>query len=1016
MKRLLNWLQTRRRTLLWACAALSLYALLGFLFLPWFAGRQLTDLLERRLALDLQMEALRFNPFSFTLEAGQLQLHASDGPLLDLERLYVNLEPWRLLLLEVRVGDVEIDSPQVYINRYTSTDNTFSRLARQWRETADPDDSTVVVEEEAGAEPFPLEVLRFQYNNGSIHYRDEVPETTFQTTLGPINTGVDHLSLQEAEEDGNKRLVMQLEEGGTLTWISTFSVTPLQLSGQLTVDGFSLGIPYRYFADSLPFVLQSGDLALTLDYSLSLPSGPRLELSNLAVRISDFTAVDTVTGASLLSDADLALEGGSFAYPELAAQAEALRINALQFNLQRNQAGELNWLAMLAGLPRAGTDPAAQPAPAPDRPVQLRIGEASIGNTQVTYLDQSLQTPAAITLQTEARLQDFSLAPDTRMPFTSRVQPTSGGSIDVEGELQLLPDLNLDARLEVTELALQPAQAWLDEVAQVDIDSGNLSLRARVQSTAGEPFSWQGAASIAGLQLTDRQREETLLSLAAMQLETVEFALGGRSLAISELGIDGLFARVLIDEDGQSNIARALVAAGDQDSTLAADTEAEADVDQAARTADTVAEGSAFDFSLGRLQLVNAGSDFTDRSLPIVFDTQMRDLQGEISGFSTQSNEAMAVSLEGQVGAFGLAEISGALNPLDMARQTNIRLAFNNLELPAMTPYVIKFAGREIAEGRVDVELVYTIDDSALDASNVVIIRDMRLGERVEYPDAMSLPLDLAVALLKNGEGVIDLRVPVTGNVNDPQFSFGPVIRQAIVNVLTGIVAAPFRLLGALVGGDAEDLENIRFRPGRSDLAPPEQEKLQKLLGALVQRPQLALELPAPYAMAEDTLALQIDAVDARIETRLAEDASEEQLLQRRQRVLELLYVESALMPTLEMLQAQFTLAPETAADGGQDNEDLRTADGGEEPPVSEPPVFDALAYSAHLRERLIAAEAVSTGQLQTLAMARQTAIAGHLLAEGTLSADRLVLQVPDAVQMEDDNWLAAGFDVSVVE
>ena len=139
-------------------------------------------------------------------------------------------------------------------------------------------------------------------------------------------------------------------------------------------------------------------------------------------------------------------------------------------------------------------------------------------------------------------------------------------------------------------------------------------------------------------------------------------------------------------------------------------------------------------------------------------------------------------------------------------------------------------------------------------------------------------------------------------------------------------------------------------------------------------------------------------------------------MLQRRQGVLELLYVETALAPTLEVLQAQFTSVPETAADGGQDSEALRAADGGEQPQASPQPVFDALAYSAHLRERLIAAEAISAGQLETLAMARQTAIADLLLAEGALSADRLVLQAPDAVQMEDDNWLTASFDVGVVE
>ncbi|CAN0525023.1 unnamed protein product, partial [Scytosiphon promiscuus] len=183
------------------------------------------------------------------------------------------------------------------------------------------------------------------------------------------------------------------------------------------------------------------------------------------------------------------------------------------------------------------------------------------------------------------------------------------------------------------------------------------------------------------------------------------------------------------------------------------------------------------------------------------------------------------INLEGQVDEFGLVQIVSSVNPFDYAANSEIDVNFSNIDMPSMSPYVIKFAGREIAEGKVDVELIYSFLEGELDANNQVVLSALRLGERVEQPDAMDLPLDLAIALLKDGNGVIDLEVPITGNVNDPEFDFGPAIRRAISNILTNIVAAPFRLLSNLVGGGDEGaLDQVRFQPGRADIAAPDRE------------------------------------------------------------------------------------------------------------------------------------------------------------------------------------------------
>ncbi|MES2625235.1 MAG: DUF748 domain-containing protein [Pseudomonadota bacterium] len=1001
MDKFKNFLHRRRRPLLWTGGVLLLYTLLGFFFVPWFVERQLVNTLQQRLAVTARVEKVRFNPFTFTASIESLSVEAADSsPLLSLNRLYLNLQPLRLFLLKVRLEEITLDTLQLHYTRYSETDDTVSRLAQQWVATAEPD-TEVEEEEPPSDELFPLEIGRFQYLNGSIDYRDEVPQTDFATTLGPLNIDIANTStLADAEERGIQKLVLQIEQDARLTVDGNFDISPLEFTGHVALDNFSLTTPYRYLQDTAPVTLSDGRFATALDYLFRIDdTGIHLDISNLAVQVSALNVIEKATGVPFLTGGTIALENGSFVYPDMRVQGAALRVDGVNLALLRNAQGVVNLQAIAEGF--AADEPAtnvAVPAPAPapsSTPLQLGINEITLANIGVNFTDQTPQTDAAFVLQANAELQNFSLVPDVALPFDFAVALQSGGTLTTRGNVQLFPALDLDAMAELADLSLLPLQPYIDEFAQVTLENGSLALAANLVSNSDQPLSYQGDVTLSNFQLADKQRAEKLLSLDTLRADNVNFSLSEKRLDISELIVDAFYGRVLIDENGITNIGQAFTPS----TADAASAESSTPIASTTEPAEEVpgVDAMPFAINLGRMQINNASSDFTDLSLPIEFDTKMVALNGEISGFSSTSSQAMTLGLEGQVDEFGLVEISGAMNPMNIKQQTKIELEFTNLKLPSMTPYVIKFAGREIAEGSVDVALAYTIDDSALQASNSVIIRDMRLGGRVDYPDAMDLPLDLAVALLKNREGVIDLDVPITGNVDDPEFDFGPVIRQAIFNVLRNIVTAPFRFLGSLIGGDSEEIDNIRFLPGRDDLAPPEQEKLQQLAMALAERPQLALAIPAPFAAEADTQALQISTVDARIEAQLAQDGSDAQLPERRLVILEALYTTALLTPTLEELRVQFTPVVDPEAD-----EDVE-------------PVFDALAYSASLRERLIAAEPVTEQMLQDLARSRQAAVSAFLVSGGEVTTERLQNQDVATADITD-GWLNAMFDLAVVE
>jgi hypothetical protein len=292
------------------------------------------------------------------------------------------------------------------------------------------------------------------------------------------------------------------------------------------------------------------------------------------------------------------------------------------------------------------------------------------------------------------------------------------------------------------------------------------------------------------------------------------------------------FGKVIIFEDKSINLQRVLRRQP-----------ADAPITEDAAGPPSAGQPDAFPLAVERLRIVGANAEFADLSLTPQFGTLMHDLGGVVTGLSTDPATTAQVELDGKVDEFGSARVRGSVQPFRATDFTDLTLTFRNLEMTTLTPYSGKFAGRKIDSGKLSVDLEYKIKDRQLAGENKFIVNKLKLGERVESPDAMNLPLDLAIALLEDRDGIIDLDLPVSGSLDDPQFSYGKIIWKALVNVLTKLVTAPFRALGKLLGVSSEKLESVEFDPGSSALLPPEQEKLKTIAEALAKRPALTLTL-----------------------------------------------------------------------------------------------------------------------------------------------------------------------------
>ncbi|MGM0630072.1 MAG: DUF748 domain-containing protein [Pseudomonadota bacterium] len=575
-------------------------------------------------------------------------------------------------------------------------------------------------------------------------------------------------------------------------------------------------------------------------------------------------------------------------------------------------------------------------------------------------------------------VKDFTLQKDTNFPVRLDARLKEGGQLNFDGQLQVLPAFALEGDASINKLALMQAEPYLQQFMNVRLDSGNLTLKGQIQTDAQQPFAFQGSAGISSLSLREGTKDEPLIGWQNFETQQLNLSLNDKQVETDPITIEGLSGRVVIYEDKTTNFGQLVTQSPEADDSKNEDTDP-------------------FSVTIEAIELADGSINFADDSLPLPFSTRIHTLTGEVSTLSSSSAEPARVKLEGEVAEYGSARVDGSVHAWHPTRQTNINLSFRNLQIPEYSPYTVNFAGRKIAGGTMDLDLDYSVNDNQLDGKNNLLLHDLKLGEKMASSNAMDLPLDLAIALLQDSDGVIDLTLPVTGDVGNPQFDFGKVIKQAVGNAITSVVTAPFSFLANLVGADSEELSQIEFSAGRTDLSPPQRERITKLREALNERPQLVLELAGPFNKGFDSLSLKREKAKEALQQKLAEQArkiSNSSLTsEANQDIVETMFASHYPETELETVKVRFTEQQSESNDE---------------------PEFDALAYRNHLAEKVIEAQPITDSELKAVANARAETVRNALVNTGTaLAADRVRILKPKEVGSPDGERVAMEVGVS---
>ena len=961
-QKLINFSRRRKRLLTSIAVALVAYALLGFFVAPWAVKKVAINAVDQALGAELRLEKVAINPFVFSLRIDGLELDMANGePLARVEQIFTNFQLSSLVRWAWSFAEIRFDAPEFFLIRDESGTLNLADLASNEAAPEPPADP-------ASEATLPrLFIGEFSINDARIDWLDQVPAEAVETVFGPVSVKIAELNTLP-ERPGEQEVVITTETLGTLSWSGSLQLSPFASAGRAAVMGSHFPLLSAYIRHETGLDITDGEANIELDYSvLTATDGQlqgsidNLEISFTDLRVNTFHAEpdDKRQPREFLHVPRIALEGGTLRWPERELAAADYEIDDAALDLVRLDDGQFDF-AMRAPQDAPTADELAEPASADNSPWRVALDRFAISNLDVALSDQSVE-PTANTGLNAIALEVLSISNDdgASFPTTLSMDGQQGGTIRLNGSVVALPQPEVEFDLAVEDLSLAAGHSYIQPLADVNLDSGTLSDNGKLRHDATDPLLFTSDIEIDNFLITETDEGTRLGSWNRLFAEGVELSIANKSLEISEVRFDNPYADVLVAADGSVNLGRIAKVEGDGE-----DTETVTAPEQAADANDSPPE---MNVTIGRVIINDGAADFVDESLPLRFGAKIEALNGSLSTISTGSVEPSNVQLEGKVDEYGLVRVSGSVTPLDVSRNTDLHVIFENVEMPKFSAYTIPFAGREIASGRLDLDLGYEVADRKLAGENRIVLREFELGEEIDHPDAMSLPLGLAVALLKDPSGKIDIDLPVRGDLDDPEFGYGRVLSKALVNLIVKIVASPFALLGNLVGVEPDELEYINFPAGRADLTPPEVERVQKIAEALQLRPELVLEISGVIDREADLLALKSARIDAEVESRIesASGEDDESYTAQRAQVIESMYRESASAgkAELDIVRAEYTSVEIDAVTGKESER------------------FDQLAYTEDLRRRLIANESIAETELVALARQRADNTSESLLA-----------------------------------
>ena len=532
-------------------------------------------------------------------------------------------------------------------------------------------------------------------------------------------------------------------------------------------------------------------------------------------------------------------------------------------HIKRNQEGAVNLLSLVSAMEKkkdAGSTEVSEGKNKAASPI-IQFDNINVSAGKIIFSDASLSSvkdPVSIKIQNlKFTGKNISTAPNSRGDITLSFEDELGGTVSVNGSLSILP-VSADLQLAVADYHMLPFRSHVLDKVRLIIEDGTIASKGTVtinESTDGNvTATYKGTAAISDFSSVDEVTKDRFLDFKSLRFLNIDTGYNPGFLKIDNVSLSDFFGALMIKPDATINVLSILKKAETTEKTAEKESK------------------QAFDpIIIKEVGFEKGHVNFTDKMIKPTYSTDLFNIGGKISGLSSKETRRARVEFRGKLDKTVPIEITGEIDPFSENLFADILITLDNEDLSPLTPYSGKYLGYVIDKGKLVLNLKYTIDGKKLVSRNKIFIDQFTLGEEVKSPDALKLPVKLGVALLRNRKGEIDLDVPVTGKIDDPEFSVGYFILKIIGNIIEKAVTAPFAFIGSIFGG-GEELGYVEFDYGSSTISEKNAEKMNILVTALYDRPLLKLDIEGHVDRDKDTESLRHAVLEKRVKSAKYDD------------------------------------------------------------------------------------------------------------------------------------------------
>jgi hypothetical protein len=744
------------------------------------------------------------------------------------------------------------------------------------------------------APPLDLSIRQFAITGGAVHVHDEAASRPVEYDLGNVAATLTNFSTT-AKALAPYTFAFGDGKGATAQIAGNFGMAAKRADAKIAVNALALPGLQPYIDSVTAAQILDGKLTLdstvTADWSKS-PAAVQVGASTLgldalkiAARGAKTPVVAFTKGTVQVSQVDLAAR---------TAQVASVDVNGLALNVERLKNGDID-LMKLAGsheaAPQRTAIHAAQKSVKEGPAWHYKIDNLSVSGGTVNFTDSTTPRPVKLAI-TPLDLKVQQISDDMRhaLPIDLKATVNRKGTLALNGDVNPTP-LKAQLKIDANRLDAAAFEPYFGNQLNAVIASALLNMKGQLAVEQGKALkaNYRGDAALVDVRMLDKATSDPFAGWRSLALSNMKVSYDdarGTDVDASRVTFAGFYGRVLLDAQGKLNLKDVVAHQSGQAQSLTRDTGAEQSgrepvplTPQAASapelaSAPVPASGAATTVTaaqppskpvrlhFGQLVLQAGRVNYTDNFIKPNYTADLVQIQGTVGAFGTESTTPAPVDVSAKLAANGPISIKGTVNPLIEKPSLDLTASAHDIELTNLTPYSTKYAGYPITKGKLNVDLHYQLANDQLSANNHIFIDQLTFGDHVDNDTATKLPVRLAISLLKNRKGEIDVNIPVSGSLSNPEFSLGGLIWKAVLNLIAKAVTAPFSLLANAFGGGGQELGYVEFAAGSAKLTDADDKKLDTIAKALDDKPSIKIDLIGRVDPAVDTPALREQYVD----------------------------------------------------------------------------------------------------------------------------------------------------------